>query len=187
LCPPLELDIVNKIGAEMTKTMHERAKPGRHRTAESRVGNKDTQTYQVKNQVGYLLRRNYQRHLAVFQALACDKQLTSVQFVTLCVIHDDGPSSQVDLINSTGIDQATIRGIIHRLKARKLIKLSADPSDKRKVVASLTDRGGQLLQQMIPCAEAITTETMAPLNPAEREAFLFLLRKLMESGRGGET
>jgi hypothetical protein len=40
---------------------------------------------------------------------------------------------------------------------------------------------------MIPCAEAITTETMAPLNPAEREAFLFLLRKLMGSGRDGET
>ena len=178
---------MNEIGAEMTKTMHEQAKPGRHRTAETRVGHKDTQTYQVKNQVGYLLRRNYQRHLAVFQALACDKQLTSVQFVTLCVIRDDGPSSQVDLINSTGIDQATIRGIIHRLKARKLIKLSADPSDKRKVVASLTERGGQLLEAMIPCAEAITTETMAPLNPAEREAFLFLLRKLMGSGRDGET
>jgi DNA-binding MarR family transcriptional regulator len=169
----------------MTKTMHEREKPGRHRAAETRVSNQGASSCQVKSQVGYLLRRNYQRHLAVFQALACDKQLTSVQFVTLCVIHEDGPSSQVDLINSTGIDQATIRGIINRLKARKLIKLSTEPSDKRKVVASLTDLGRQLLQRMIPCAEAITAETMAPLNPAEREAFLFLLRKLMMPERDG--
>ena len=71
------------------------------------------------------------------------------------------------------------------MKSRKLIKLHPEPADKRKVVASLTDRGKQLLEQMIPYAEAITAETLAPLNPAEREAFLFLLRKLIASERDG--
>ena len=163
--------------------MLERVKSRRPPANETRARDDNTQPYNVKAQAGYLLRRNYQRHLAIFQALSFDKHLTSVQFVTLCVIHEDGPSSQVDLVHSTGIDQATIRGIISRLRTRKLIKLHPEPSDKRKVVAALTDRGTQLLEQMIPCAEAITTETLAPLNPAEREAFLFLLRKLMASER----
>ena len=135
--------------------------------------------------MGHLLRRNYQRHLAIFQAAAADRQLTSVQFVTLCAISDYGPSSQAQLVNSTAIDQATIRGIISRLVERKLIKLSADPSDKRKVVASLTGQGRLLLQEMIPSAREITIETVAPLNPAEREALMFLLRKLIEGEGGG--
>lgn len=167
----------------MTKTMLDRTKSRRTPADERRARDDNAQSYHVKAQAGYLLRRNYQRHLAIFQARSFDKQLTSVQFVTLCAIHDDGPSSQVDLVNSTGIDQATIRGIISRLKSRKLIKLHPEPADKRKVVASLTDRGKQLLEHMIPCAEAITAETLAPLNPAEREALLFLLRKLMASER----
>jgi DNA-binding MarR family transcriptional regulator len=143
--------------------------------------NDANRSYNFKEQVGHLLRRNYQRHLAIFQAVAPDKQLTSVQFVALCAISDYGPSSQVELVNSTAIDQATIRGIISRLAERKLIKLSADPSDKRKVVASLTNQGRQLLSTMVPSAQRISVETLAPLNPAEREALIFLLRKLMES------
>ncbi|KJC38695.1 MarR family transcriptional regulator [Bradyrhizobium sp. LTSP849] len=155
------------------------------RVRSGRSSVEDDRPYNFKEQVGHLLRRNYQRHLAIFQAAAADRQLTSVQFVTLCAISDYGPSSQAQLVNSTAIDQATIRGIISRLVERKLIKLSADPSDKRKVVASLTGHGRQLLQEMIPSAREITVETVAPLNPAEREALMFLLRKLIEGEDGG--
>jgi MarR family transcriptional regulator, lower aerobic nicotinate degradation pathway regulator len=150
------------------------------RTRSGKLSVEGDRPYNFKEQVGHLLRRNYQRHLAIFQAVAADKQLTSVQFVTLCAISDYGPSSQAQLVNSTAIDQATIRGIISRLVERKLIKLSADPLDKRKVVASLTGQGRQLLEKMIPSAQEITVETVAPLNPAEREALMFLLRKLIE-------
>ena len=44
--------------------------------------------YDFSKQIGYLLRRAYQRHLAIFQAKASDSQLTSVQFSTLCALHD---------------------------------------------------------------------------------------------------
>ena len=138
--------------------------------------------YDFRQQVGHLLRKNYQRHLAVFQSLSADPQLTSVQFVTLCAINDFGPSSQVELANSTATDQATIRGIINRLKARKLISLSADRTDRRKVVAELTQKGREVLARMIPSARKITAQTLDPLNTGEREALLFLLRKLIERG-----
>ncbi len=138
--------------------------------------------YDVTEQIGHLLRKAYQRHTAIFQQNACDTQLTSIQFVTLCALRDHGPSSQAELIKATAVDQATIRGIVDRLKARNLVELSPDPDDRRKVIVGLTDAGRTLLDAMIPCARQISELTMGSLNAAERVAILFLLRKMNENG-----
>jgi DNA-binding MarR family transcriptional regulator len=137
-------------------------------------------TYDFSEQIGHLLRRAYQTHLAIFQRNACDPQLTSVQFVTLCALRDHGPRSQADLVKITKIDQATIRGILDRLKARGLIALASDRRDRRKIIMSLTETGARLLEAMVPRAVEITELTMARLNPAERAAALFVLRKMIE-------
>ncbi|KQS83099.1 MULTISPECIES: MarR family winged helix-turn-helix transcriptional regulator [unclassified Rhizobium] len=136
--------------------------------------------YQVTEQVGHLLRKAYQRHLSIFQSNASDPDLTSVQFVTLCALHDLGPSSQVELVKATSVDQATIRGIVERLKARGLVDLSRDEVDGRKVIISLLPKGETVLQQMYPQGHIISEQTMKRLNPAERVALLFLLRKIAE-------
>jgi len=136
--------------------------------------------YVVTEQVGHLLRRAYQRHLAIFQTHAEDQNLTSVQFVTLCVLHDLGPCSQKDLVEATAVDQATIRGIVDRLQARGLIDISRDASDGRKVILSLRPEGEVLLKDMYPRGRLITEKTMEPLNPAERVALLYLLRKISD-------
>jgi len=144
----------------------------------------DTAPYDVTEQVGHLLRKAYQRHTAIFQQQACDPQLTSIQFVTLCALRDHGPSSQAELIKATAVDQATIRGIVERLKARELVQLSPDPGDRRKVIVTLTDSGAALLDAMIPCARQISVLSMGSLNAAERVAILYLLRKMIDSDDG---
>jgi DNA-binding MarR family transcriptional regulator len=136
--------------------------------------------YLVTEQAGHLLRKAYQRHLAIFQSNASDPHLTAVQFVTLCVLRDNGPSSQAELVKATAVDQATIRGIIDRLKARGLIDISKDKQDGRKVIMSLLPPGQAVLDEMYPTAHLITELTMKRLNPAERVALLYLLRKVSE-------
>lgn len=137
-------------------------------------------SYVFSEQVGHLLRKAYQRHLAIFQQNVGDSQLTAVQFVTLCALRDHGASSLTELVKATAVDQATIRGIVERLKARELITLEPDPQDKRKVVVDLSAAGAALVLQTVPCAAQITELTMSNLNPAERVAVLFLLRKMID-------
>jgi DNA-binding MarR family transcriptional regulator len=86
------------------------------------------------------------------------------------------------LVKATAVDQATIRGIVDRLKARDLISLEPDPQDRRKVICSLTDGGLRLVQETVPRAAQISELTLSKLNPAERVAVLFLLRKLIDEG-----
>lgn len=136
--------------------------------------------YTFTQQVGHLLRKAYQKHLAIFQENASDPHLTSVQFVTLCALRDNGASSQAELVKATAVDQATIRGIIDRLKARGLITISKDGQDGRKVIMSLLPAGQAVLDGMYPKAHLITELTMKRLNPAERIALLYLLRKVSQ-------
>ncbi len=136
--------------------------------------------YVFSSQVGHLLRRAYQRHTALFQQFIPDSKLTVAQFVVMCALSEQAASIS-ELVKATVIDQATIRGVVDRLKSRALIALQPDPSDRRKVIVSLTDEGKQLVAEMQPHAQAISEETFGPLNEAERIALLYLLRKITES------
>ena len=143
------------------------------------------ENYHFTEQVGHLLRKVYQRHLAIFQQNVGDSQLTAVQFITLCAVRDMGPSSLTELVQVTAVDQATIRGIVERLKARDLITVTPDPVDRRKVVVGLTDAGAVLLTETVPQAAKITELTFGTLNPAERIALIFLLKKMREEPHTG--
>lgn len=135
--------------------------------------------YLFSDQIGHLLRRVYQRHTALFQQYIPDSQLTAAQFVVLCSVRDNGASSLADLVKATVIDQATVRGVVDRLKQRELVQVDHDPIDRRKVVINLTPIGQELVAQMEPFAKQITESTYGNLNPAERVALDFLLTKML--------
>ncbi|MVW70157.1 MarR family winged helix-turn-helix transcriptional regulator [Bordetella sp. 15P40C-2] len=160
-----------------------RSSPDLPQTA-ARTATEDSSKYQFSTQVGHLLRRAYQRHTALFQQFIPDSKLTVAQFVVMCALNEDGPTSIANLVKATVIDQATIRGVVDRLKNRELVSLQADPADRRKVMVALTADGQQLVIEMQPFARAITEETFGPLNEAERVALLYLLRKMTDAEAG---
>lgn len=83
-------------------------------------------------------------------------------------------------MKATGVYQATIRGIIERLKARRLVFLSKDSVDGRKVIVSLTSAGVETLSCMVPRAEEITELTFGSFNPGERMALLYTLKRMLQ-------
>lgn len=140
--------------------------------------------YDFTEQVGHLLRRAYQRHVAIFQQTIPDSQLTAAQFVVLCAVRDRQPCSLNEVVRATAIDQATVRGIIERLKSRQLVAVSHDPNDRRKVVVTVTAGGLALIDETVPFAKQISEQTFGNLNPAERVAVTYLLRKMSEIDEG---
>ena len=85
-----------------------------------------------------------------------------------------------DIVKATAIDQATIRGVVDRLKARALIEVLPDPNDGRKLIVRATATGLALIDRTVPFARQVTERTYGALNPGERVALQFLLRKMME-------
>ncbi|MBD5771948.1 winged helix-turn-helix transcriptional regulator [Marinomonas sp. SM2066] len=121
--------------------------------------------------------------MMIFQEMSCEPNLTAPQFITLCTIQSMVSCSITDIVSATAVDQATMRGVIDRLKSKGWVYLSEDLKDRRKVMISLSVAGAELLKKMIPCAKDITEATMSDLNPAERLALIFLLKKMGSGGK----
>jgi DNA-binding MarR family transcriptional regulator len=133
--------------------------------------------YVLEDQVGFILRQVSQRHATIFANLIPD-DLTPMQFAALVKLLDDGSVSQNALGRLTGMDAATIKGVIDRLSARGYIEAHEDPDDGRLRLLTLTPVGRTVLENALPLASAITEETLAPLNQSERDLLLALLSRL---------
>ena len=132
--------------------------------------------YRLQDQVGFVLRKAHQRHVSIFAAHIAD--LTPPQFAALAKLADVGETSQNQLGSLIAMDAATVKGVIDRLKSRGLVELSRHGGDKRRLLVSLTAAGRETVQRLIPLAERITAETLAPLSAKEAATLMKLLARL---------
>lgn len=132
--------------------------------------------YCLDDQVGFLMRRANQRHLAIFAYDIPD--LTPTQFAALAKLHELGNTTQNALGRATAMDAATIKGVVDRLRKRGLVRGSPDPSDQRRTCLELTAAGRALFAELAPRALDVTRHTLEPLSPEERKQFLALLARL---------
>ena len=132
--------------------------------------------YRVHEQIGFVLRKANQRHLAIFAAHIGD--MTPPQFATLAKLAEVGETSQNQLGSLVAMDAATIKGVIDRLKARGFVEVRNHEEDRRRIVVSLTQAGGDALARLVPAAHAVTEETLAPLTGREAATLMRLLAKL---------
>jgi MarR family transcriptional regulator, lower aerobic nicotinate degradation pathway regulator len=133
--------------------------------------------YLLDEQVGFLMRVATQRHTAIFMASMVEG-LTPPQFAALAKLLEVGPCSQNHLGRLIYLDAATIKGVIDRLKARRLVTSQGDPQDKRRRAIALTESGRRVAEVAVEVASDITTETLAPLTHEEQRAIVRLLKKL---------
>ena len=132
--------------------------------------------YRLQEQIGFVLRKAHQRHVAIFAAGIAD--LTPPQFAALAKLADVGETSQNHLGQLIAMDAATVKGVIDRLKGRGLVALSRHAGDKRRLMVSLTETGRAALDALVPQARRITEETLSPLTPRELATLLRLLGKI---------
>jgi DNA-binding MarR family transcriptional regulator len=135
-------------------------------------------SYRLEHQVGYWLRRAYQRHMAIFAGIMSDLDLTSMQFAALVKLRELKAVSQTELGRLTGMDRATISGVVARLKRRNLVLYKPDPLDKRSRIIALTPAGETLLHEAMQRIGRVTEQTLEPIEPAERDNLRAILQKM---------
>ena len=136
----------------------------------------DVADYCLDDQIGYLLRRVTQRHLAIFAAAI--PEVTTTQFAVLARLAQVGPLSQNHLGRETAMDAATIKGVVDRLAKLGYVATAADPDDRRRLTVNLTEAGTALFAARTGTALQVSQDTLAPLTQAEREALLQLRNRL---------
>jgi DNA-binding MarR family transcriptional regulator len=136
----------------------------------------NTPDYSLDDQIGYVLRRVTQRHLAIFSEMIPD--ITTTQFAVLARLAEQGPQSQNLLGRATAMDAATIKGVVDRLTRQAWVETAADPEDRRRLTVTLTPGGRALFQTTYAAALRVSDQTLSPLTAAERATLMGLLQRL---------
>lgn len=134
------------------------------------------QDYRLEDQIGFKLRLANQKHLELFARMM--PEVTPTQFAILSRLRDSGPISQNHLGRLVGLDAATTKGVVDRLKVKNLVTSAKSPTDMRRLVISLTDEGRNFADSAVLTAAEISRATAANLTPRELDRLLALLDKL---------
>jgi DNA-binding MarR family transcriptional regulator len=137
-----------------------------------------TREYVIEDQVGFLMRIAMQRHTSIFMSRMVG-DLTQTQFAALAKLADVGTCSQNHLGRLIYLDAATIKGVIDRLRARKLVTIQENPKDRRRSMIALTRAGARVAEKAVGVARRITAETLNPLRRTEQKQIVRLLQKMI--------
>jgi DNA-binding MarR family transcriptional regulator len=132
--------------------------------------------YRLEDQIGFKLRLANQKHLEVFARLMPD--VTPTQFAVLAKLLEEDTISQNQLGRLVGMDAATTKGVVDRLRAKGFVRRSKSTSDMRRLEILLTPQGRAFTEQAIQTAATISTATAQNLTRRELERLLELLDKL---------
>jgi DNA-binding MarR family transcriptional regulator len=134
--------------------------------------------YRLEDQVGFLLRRAYQRASSNLIDRIGPYDLTAPQFATLARLHERGTLSQNLLGRLVAMEPANIRDVVLRLKKRRLIMTRRDPEDGRLILVSLTSAGSSLLEKLLPIEIECTARTLAAFSASEKKLLYEMLDRL---------
>ena len=132
--------------------------------------------YRLEDQIGFKLRLANQKHLDVFSKLLPD--VTPTQFAVLAKLNETGSISQNHLGRLVGMDAATTKGVVDRLKKKGFVFSAQSQTDLRRLEITLTQTGKDFTAKTIENAHYISTHTAANLSTRELHRLLVLLEKL---------
>lgn len=104
--------------------------------------------------------------------------------VTLARVDDGGGVSQRRLMDELGLTSGTVSVRMDRLVAEGLVDRRPDPSSARNTRISLTERGRELFERVVPAHLANQRRLLSALSELELDALAGLLRKLLVEFEG---
>ncbi len=97
----------------------------------------------------------------------------------LAVLEGAGePLSPTTIAERLMVTTASVTSLLDTLERRGLLTRENDPSDRRKLLVTLTDDGRALVDRFLPEIVALQTAVMATLTEAQRQQLHRLLTKV---------
>lgn len=128
---------------------------------------------------GFLVRRVWQIHVAMFMEEAEGTGVTPVQFSILLTLRQKEGLDQRRLAENVGIDRSNTADIMRRMQQAGLIKRSRGVEDRRAMIVSLTPKGARLIEALERRVDNSHRRLVEALSPAQRETFVGMLQRIV--------
>ncbi|HEY2836834.1 MAG TPA: MarR family transcriptional regulator [Rhizomicrobium sp.] len=134
--------------------------------------------YNMKNSVGYLIRRTSNLMLPQLEALFADASLTFSQWTVLMALREWGSSSSVQVARDICHDAGSLTRILDELEERNLISRVRSETDRRSVTLSLTSQGLALVETLLPRVVEHWNTLLGDFSHTEIKLLIKLLTRL---------
>jgi len=129
---------------------------------------------------GFLVRRMWQIHVAMFLQETKGSGMTPLQFSILLVLEESPDLEQFALAFRVGLDRSNLSEIVTRMTSAGLLKCGPSQRDRRSKVARLTKRGQQLLGKLRAKVDRSHARLLEDLPARERADFLRMMKRVVE-------
>lgn len=138
------------------------------------------ETENILDMPGHLIRRVKQLSTALFIEECAEFDMTSVQFAALqsIALHRDVDATRLSAL--IAFDRSTIGDVLDRMEHKGWIIRKPAPSDRRIKMIELSLEGTALLRRVGPAVHRVQERILAPLDPADRSAFIRILQQLAD-------
>ncbi len=132
------------------------------------------------NYAGFLVRRMWQIHVAMFLQETKGSGMTPLQFSILLTLEESPDLEQFALAYRVGLDRSNLSEIVSRMTKAGLIKCGPSDRDRRTRVARLTAKGQQLLVRLREKVDRSHARLLEDLPAGERARFLKMMKAVVE-------
>jgi len=140
--------------------------------------------YNMKNSVGYLIRRTSNLVLPQLEALFADASLTFSQWTVLMALREWGNSTSVQIARDICHDAGSLTRILDELEERNLVSRVRSETDRRSVTLSLTAQGLSLVETLLPRVVEHWNTLLGEFSHTEIKLLVKLLTRVARAAEG---
>jgi len=104
--------------------------------------------------------------------------VTAVQAMAINFLYENDRVTSSNLGKATGLDSATLTGILDRLEDAGLVERAQHPGDRRAIQVCLTAKGREVAAGTHALIEEANKEFLSGLSAGERDELKRLLKKV---------
>ena len=135
--------------------------------------------FKIDDHIFYLVGQIFaKREQAMVKRLRPLKMTYNAMRALLMLLGRDG-CTLGELTDATVIERTTLSRTVEGLKRRHIVRCVPRPSDRRHVEVYLTDKGRQVIGDLLPMIVEQNLEAVAGLSAAEVELLRTLLRRVI--------
>lgn len=108
-------------------------------------------------------------------------KLSAVELTFILFLGDNGPQNMSSLASHLRIPLTTATSMVDRLVKKKFVVRKAVKDDRRVVLIDLQTEGLKLHKMAKKTQLSQVEQMLAHLNPSEKNQFLFILSKIVDS------
>jgi len=125
------------------------------------------------NRLSFLSRKELQKRFA-----AAGEPIAAEEWAALLMLWQQDALAPSAIAEATTRDRATTTRLLDRMQKKGLVTRSAGQSDGRRVIVSLTPRGKDIQDLLVPIAMAFVSETTAPVEAQDLATTIRTLKTL---------